>query len=229
MKILNIFILLLFSCWFQVGFAQPLTWMRYPKPYKWMLSAHWNAVEDDGRGLYRMLHVKEAWNIPVFPAEICFDKFLKRNYSLEFCASYNQYKKGKLINDSTNYEGIFIGLESNFRYSFFRAMGSKKIDPYISTGIGLTYRPAFEESNSFSANLNFGTNFFVYKSFGIKLETSAKFSFYPDIYGPSNYLQHSVGIIYKAGTANKYSSSNKRRNKWIKKKNKSYKGKRNNK
>ena len=86
-------------------------------------------------------------------------------------------------------------------------------------GLGYTYRAGAGTSPHVpTVNLGVGMNFWIFRGFGIQLHSNAKFGVFPKIWNtPSNYLQHSAGIVYRwrKGGRNK-GSSDKKRFKWKK-------------
>ncbi len=192
-----------------------------------MFGIGWNAVDDDGRDFCQPFDAKQSWSARPFPTRIVVDKYLKYGMSIEFAGAYNEYKIGKLINDTTNFEGFFLSFDFNAKYSFFNLLSVKWLDPYASLGLGLTQRTAFENPYSFTANVNFGANFWVYKGLGIQLQTSGKIGLTSDILGNSDYFQHTIGIVYKTKSSRGRNTFNKRRYGWIQKKQRYKSGRRN--
>lgn len=200
-------------------FAQPLWWMGQKKPYKWQFGLGWNAVDDDGRTFCQPFDVKQSWNLPVFPSRIMADRYLGKGFSIEFAGAYNNYLPTKLINDTVGLSGTFISTDLNAKLSFYQLIGNGWLDPYVSLGIGATDRMSMYPKTFLSnANVAIGVNFWVWRNWGIQLQTSAKVgitSGFPN--SNSNYMQHSAGIMYKiVGRENFHSSPNKRRYKWTK-------------
>lgn len=218
LKITAVFCVLSFTV-----FSQPTYWYGKPKPYKWLVGIGWSAIEDDGRGLCQPFDAAQSWNAEVFPTRLLIDRYLKYNLSAEFSGAYTMYKAGKLINDSINRAGLFLSFDLNCKYSFFRLVGVKWLDPYVSLGIGLTQRTALPQLYTGTINVGLGANFWFYKNFGLQLQTSGKIG----IGGAgSSYMQHSASIVYKVVPQKRsYNSFSKKRYGWIQSKQR-YKGKR---
>jgi len=218
--------LLLSLCFFltissQVS-AQPYDWYGEEKPYKWAFGLGWNFVEDDGRGFCQPFDAKQSWNGLAYPTRVTVDRYFKYGLSAEFAGAYTQYKMGKLIQDSTNFEGTFLSFDLNCRYSFYNLIVSTVVDPYVSLGFGYTQRTALDKPNAFTGNGAIGVNFWVWKGLGINVQGSYKYAFS----GGSNpdYCQYSLGLMYKIDGKDRSSNNfGKRKYKWIDKKQK-YKG-----
>lgn len=198
--------------------AQPASWMGKKKPYKWQFGLGWNAVEDDGRGFCQPFDVNESWNIPVFPSRFMADRYLHKGFSVELAGAYNDYKSGKLINSSTNLSGLFIAVDLNGKFSFYQLLQPRKwLDPYVSLGVGGTYREAHPQNFVPTANLGAGVNFWVLKSWGIQLQASSKFGINEDFFTTNaNYMHYSASILYKIQGDQRDNSFSKKRYKWTK-------------
>ncbi len=218
-----LFIVLLILC--GSAFAQPHDWMPKPKPYTWMFGLGWNAVDDDGRPFCQPFDAPQSWHIRPYPTRLNVDRYLNKGFSVEFTGAYNRYNGANLVNGSTGLGGTFISLDLNGKYSFYNLMSVNWFDPYVSLGFGGTIRSAYPTTFVPTLNSAIGANFWVYKNWGIQLQTSAKFGIKSDFYRTdANYLQHSAGIVYKIEPGMKKNKSNdKRRYPWIRKK-KSYRG-----
>lgn len=185
-----------------------------------MLGISWSAVEDDGRGVCQLFDVKQSWNATSFPSRIFIDRYFKYGLSAEFAGAYTEYTAGKLINDSTDYEGLFLSFDGNCKYSFYNLLGIPWLDPYTSLGIGLTQRNAFDKPYTFTANVSLGANFWVYKGLGIQLQTSGKIGITSPFFKDGDYFQHSIGLVYKFQPAKGNSGFNHKQYKWTHKKTK---------
>ena len=225
----NIFLplLLLFAGF--PSFAQPLSWMGETKPYKWMFGIGWNAVDDDGRPFCQPFDVNQSWNYQYYPTRLTVDRYLKRGLSVEFAGAYNNYTAGKLVNNSTNLNGLFLSFDLNCKYSFYNLLRTDWLDPYASLGVGGTYRDAYPTTFQPTLNAALGVNFFFYRGFGLQLQTSGKFGINADFYTTTaNYLQHSVGFVYKmTPSTQQKGQGDKKRYGWTKKKYKYKAGKKN--
>lgn len=229
MSFLRISLLSLSLVFSATAFSQPLWWMGQKKPYKWQLSAGWNFVDDDGRDFCQPFDAAQSWNFVPFPSRIMADRYLRKGFSLELAGAYNRYEEGKLINDSVNLSGLFISLDVNTRLSFYRLLSPMQwLDPYVSMGLGITHRDAYEQTLTGTLNIGLGANFWIYRNWGIQLQSSAKFGINGQFYTTdADYLQHTAGIIYKFQDRRDRGTFHKRHYKWTKKRPKFKGGKRN--
>lgn len=195
--------------------AQPSSIDRKKNPYKWMLGVSWNVVDDDGDIFGNMINFQDSWNYLPYPTQLSFDKYLRRGWSLEGMAAYNKYTTPKLISDTTGLSGIFISGDFHVKFSFYRQMGSKWFDPYISAGLGVTYREVRDLAITPTANVALGANFWITKRWGLQLQTVGKFGLISETYDSDSYFfQHSAGIVYRRTDSRKPKRNNKKRFGW---------------
>ncbi len=205
-------------------FAQPYKTIEKFKPYKWMVGIHWNAVEDDGKPLGGIFNFANSWNMPFFPSKLTVDRYFDNGWSIEGAAAYNRYKAGKQINNQTDVSSIFLSFDVVAKKSFYMNYypSAKWIDPYISMGVGYTYRSTDANVFSHAPSLNVGPglNFWI-SDIGIQLQSYAKFGLYPGFWSRSteNYLHHSIGVVYRFSEFEQSPNDfDKRRYPWAKKK-----------
>ncbi len=200
------------------SYAQPSSINRKKNPYSWMFGLSWNVVDDNGDAFSNLFDVKGSWNYLLYPSRISIDKYLKKGWSLEGMVAYNKYTAGKLINDTTGLSGIFVSGDFHAKYSFYRFMSSRKLlDPYISFGLGATYRQVMSSPITPTFNIALGANFWFSKSWGFQIQTMGKLGLVSDIYtSNTDYLQHTVGIVYRKQPKRKHSRNNKKRYGWTK-------------
>ncbi|ASS47952.1 MAG: hypothetical protein A3D31_01330 [Candidatus Fluviicola riflensis] len=198
--------------------AQPTWWMGQKKPYKWQVGISWNAVDDDGRDVCQPFDVKQSWNYPLFPSRIMVDRYLKKGLSLEFAGAYNNYTTDKLVNDTTGLSGLFISTDLNTKFSFYQLFYPMKwFDPYVSLGLGLTHRDAYSQTVTGNLNINVGFNFWIYRNWGLQLQTSGKLGINGQFFNTNaDYMQHSLGVVYKFTESRSHGSSNRKKYKWTK-------------
>ena len=74
----------------------------------------------------------------------------------------------------------------------------ENIEPYLSFGMGLTYRKPLEKKVSATVNLALGTNIWVTNNIGIQLQVMGKKALAVDLFKtPYNYFQYSAGVVYR--------------------------------
>ncbi|MCH2223838.1 MAG: hypothetical protein MK066_03635 [Crocinitomicaceae bacterium] len=217
----KILFLTLFIVLCGVSYSQPYKTIKTYKPYKWMLGINWSAIDDNGDKFGQLFDTKKSWNALAFPSTISLDRYFTYGWSMEGIATYSKYKEGNLINDSTHFSGTFFGFDVNGKYSFYQlyAPALRWIDPFLSFGVGYTYRPnAGTDVHSPMVNLGGGVNFWVHKNFGFQVRSQAKFGVFPVIWDTkSNYLHHSAGIVIRYGANGKHQNGefDRKKNKWV--------------
>ena len=226
-QVLSILVLVVFV---QTASAQPYRTIGVHKPYKWMFGVSWAAIDDNGSKFTKLFDVKNSWNLLPYPSSLTVDRYFKYGWSMEFGATYSKYKLGKLINDSTNFQGTFFNFDASAKYSFSQlyAPRAQWLDPFLTAGIGYTYRQEGAATHAPTVNLGGGVNFWLYKGIGIRLQSSAKLGVYPGFWDtPENYLQHTAGLVFKvgAGKNNRNKDFQRQKNQWIHKGGKRYKPK----
>lgn len=196
--------------------CQPTSINTKKNPYKWMFGISWNVVDDDGNAYSKLLDYQGSWNYLYYPSRISIDRYLRKGWSLEGMVAYNQYTKSKLINDTTGVSGIFISGDFHVKYSFYRFFAPVKwFDPYLSAGLGMTYRQVREFPITPTCNIALGANFWFSRSWGIQVQTMGKLGLTSDIYtGDADYIQHSIGIVYRKQPSKKPNRFNKKRYGW---------------
>ena len=162
--------------------------------------------------------------MPFFPSKLTVDRYFDNGWSIEGATAYNRYKAGKQINNQTDVSSIFLSFDVVAKKSFYMNYypSAKWIDPYISMGVGYTYRSTDANVFSHAPSLNVGPglNFWI-SDIGIQLQSYAKFGLYPGFWYRSaeNYLHHSIGVVYRFSEFEQSPNDfDKRRYPWAKKK-----------
>lgn len=163
-------------------------------PWTFGISGH--VVDDDGKPFQNLFNPSTAWNFLYYPSRLTIDKYYKDGFSFQLEFAYNQFTSGKSINNEvikTNW--TFFSSDLNAKYDLNELMGPTNwFDPYVALGMGFTSRSGAAKPSTITSNMGLGANFWVYENLGFSLQTMAKFSM---IEGTSNYLHHSVGLVYK--------------------------------
>jgi len=202
-------------------FAQPSIAFRNKDPYWIMLGVSWNTVNDNEEHLPNLLDVTGSWNSLFYPARVSFDKHVKKGWSWEAMASFNQYKPNKIVNDLTGRSGIFFAADFHVKHSFARRFNSTVLDPFVGAGLGITYRTLVTPPITPTANLALGANIWVSNQVGIQLQMIGKLALGADIYtGPNDYVQYTAGLVYRKEKGKKRSTFHRKRHQWTSKKSK---------
>lgn len=203
-----------FSRWWYQFMAQ----MRQTK---WVVGAHWNVVEDDGRAFQKIFDVSRAWNLPGYPSRVTVEKYLKDGWSVEASLTYNRYRTGKLINNQDNLGGdqTFFCFDALGKYDFNKLydlnqvmFGGKEIlQPFGAFGLSYTYRAFGTYPHSPNLDLGLGVNVWAYENWGVQLQGMSKFGLNGPIWRTTaNYLQYTFGVVYRlnpkqgGGSGNRY-------------------------
>lgn len=209
-------IVLLFAV--NLSLAQPSSINRKKNPYRFMFGLSWSVIDDDGNAFGNLFNYQDSWNYLPFPTRLSLDKYFRKGWSFEGMAAYNTYTTSKIINDTTGVSGIFVSGDFHMKYSFNRFMPSsaKWFDPYLSGGLGVTYRSARENPLNPNLNLGFGMNFWLNQHWGLQLQTVGKLALVSDIYtSDADYIQHSAGIVYRIQPLKRPFKQGKAKYKWV--------------
>ena len=100
--------------------------------------------------------------------------------------------------------GFFLATDANLKYSLNKLLGEGAVDPYVSTGLGLSIRNCDDSlvgNVTPTLNLGLGLNVWLSNSVGIQLQSSGKIGLTADLFGKSDYMQHSIGLVFKIDEA----------------------------
>jgi hypothetical protein len=160
------------------------------------LSEH--IVIDNGKE-YQFKFDTKSWNLLPFPSKISAEAFLKKGWSLGTEFAYTSYKANAIVdNVALLKDNTFFSGDFHIRYHFDILYKTPSFfDPYLMTGMGFTYRSGVNKTQTSTGtnNIGVGCNFWIYKGFGLSLQSVGKFTMKGGT--KSNYLHHSVGLVYK--------------------------------
>jgi OmpA-OmpF porin, OOP family len=169
---------------------------RFFKKTPWTFTLGGHVVDDDGSPFSNLFNVSKTWNFLPYPTRLAIDGYFQKGWSFQGEFSFTQYKTGKVIqnNDITG-TYTFFSADAHVKYDLNELVGDTHwFDPYVAGGYGYTLRSIAKNPNSANANVGLGFNIWVYQNLGFNAQTIAKFAM---IEGTSNYLHHSVGIVYR--------------------------------
>ena len=178
--------------------AQPIKKLTNANSYGWMFGLSYSVLDDDGNSA--AFYDPSNWHTNVFPSRIFADKYIYKGWSTELAMSFNQYNPKKLVNLQMGKTGFFLATDANLKYSFNKLLGEGAVDPYVSSGLGLSIRNCDDSlvgNVTPTLNLGLGLNFWLSNSVGIQLQTSGKIGLTSDLFGYSDYMQHSIGLVVK--------------------------------
>ena len=179
-------------------FAQPIKKATEGNTYKWMFGIGWNAMDDDGDA--GAFYSPKNWQYNVYPSRIFADRYLYNGWSCELATAFNQYNADRLVNGQLGMTGLFLATDANLKYSFYKLLKSGTIDPYVSAGLGLSFRAKNDTlvpPTTPTLNIAAGCNFWFTNTIGLQIQTGAKLGLTTPFMGKSNYLQHSAGLVFR--------------------------------
>ncbi|WP_297690902.1 OmpA family protein, partial [uncultured Eudoraea sp.] len=159
----------------------------------WMVGLGWNFVNDSGDRLNNFTKIKDYWNGVAFPSRINIGRYFRSGIGLEAIATYNNYKKGNLIDGVIIPENKeYFGFDTRFSYDLNKIFGQTGwFDPYLGVGVGYTYANDVSRG-TYNGVIGFRTWFS--DRWGLDFNTSGKWSFGNEA---SNHVQHAVGVVYQ--------------------------------
>ncbi len=161
----------------------------------WMLGVGYNFIDDSGDAFNDFTTIKDQWNAVAFPSRISIGRYFKSGIGIEAIGTYNNYKKGNIIDKQVTPEDIsYFGLDTRLSYDINKLIGETAwFDPYVGVGIGYS-----DASNTPRGTYNAVIGFRTWFSdrWGLDLSSSGKWSFGNEA---SNHLQHAAGVVYQFG------------------------------
>jgi outer membrane protein OmpA-like peptidoglycan-associated protein len=159
----------------------------------WMVGLGWNFVNDTGKRFSNIATIKDQWNGVAFPSRINIGRYFRSGIGLEAIATYNNYKKGNIIDGVVNPEDKdYFGFDTRVSYDLNKLVGQTGFfDPYIGVGAGYTYANDLGRG-TYNAVIGFRTWFS--DRWGLDFSSSGKWSFGNEA---SNHVQHAVGAVYQ--------------------------------
>jgi len=159
----------------------------------WIFGVGFNVVDDSDDRSYKLLDIKGAWNAVPFPSRISIGKYFKNGLGLEAIASYNKYKKDKIVDGLplTN-DKNYYAIDSRLSYDLNKIIGETGwFDPYVGVGVGFTKANDIARG-TYNGVLGFRTWFS--DNWGMDVNTSGKWTMNNNY---TNHLQHAVGVVYR--------------------------------
>jgi len=173
--------------------------IRLLQTTEWIVGISGTVIDDDAKQFKNVFDVKNTWDFLYFPSKTNLEGYIGEGFSVEGSFTYSRLKSGKLTGDNNAKRlssAALIAFDLNGKYDLNQLFGDTKIfDPYAVAGFGYTYRAVIERKSSVTANIGFGCNIWIYKGFGANVQSHAKFAL-NNAFG-KNYLQHSLGVVYR--------------------------------
>jgi hypothetical protein len=172
---------------------------RSKEKRSWIFGLGWNVVDDNGSPFKKLFDIPNAWSMPWHPSQLSAELIGKNGFTYGAAFSYNKYKSGKTINSKViSGSFLFFNLDLFAKYHLKEHVKlPPRIDPYASAGAGYTLRFVGPYNNTATLNFGFGMNVWLNQYIGLNLQSLAKFGLRSPFYkNGSNYLQHSIGVVF---------------------------------
>jgi OmpA-OmpF porin, OOP family len=176
----------------------------------WNIGVGMNIIDDDGKpgGLF---NISDGWNMLPYPSKFTIEGEFGNGLSLEAGISFNNHKKGKIINNMPSPANRnYMAFDFLAKYNLSESFGfPESFGPFLAGGFGYrtlgttayTNASGVDYTIPFAGNLGFnfgaGANFWVTEKVGLQVQSLAKFGS-ADI-THSNHLQHSISLLYQVG------------------------------
>lgn len=159
----------------------------------WMFGIGYNFVDDSVDDFNRLFDTNDSWHAVPYPSRLSIGRYLRNGLGIEVMATYNKYKKGKLVNGLPllNDENYYA-FDTRLSYDLNKIVGETGwFDPYLGAGLGYTHANAVS-GGTYNAVLGFKTWFT--DRIGLDVNSSGKWTMNKDL---TNHLQHAIGVVYR--------------------------------
>ncbi|WP_457616642.1 OmpA family protein [Lutibacter sp.] len=144
----------------------------------------------------QFFNLNNHYNYVTAPTKLTIGRYINKNFNVVLSASINkitQWGNVKLDNSLSYFQ-----TDINFNYDLNNVIGETSwFDPYVIIGGGVNIIGS-KSSPAFNGGL--GTKLWVYKNWGVNIQTEYKHLFDNDKY---RHFQHSFSIVYKLGSHDK--------------------------
>ena len=171
---------------------------------QWIINVGPDIVDDNDTKLkdFKLFHDERNY----YPIHVSAEKLLKSGLSAQL-----------VFSSETMNTHHFTSVDVNAKYNLKELIGDTKwFDPYALIGGGYTYRrfPHGQHVNgefskktngyitgdqSINFNAGGGVNIWFFPNAGIYAQTLAKFNLFEKKFDGSNYIQFSIGVVFKIG------------------------------
>ena len=164
--------------------------------FEWTAGAGVNFVDNDGRQFDKVFSTKN-WNFgnPIsLNIENKFSNFFAANFAISFNKLTQKNEQNYLPIDK---DRTLFAVDATVKYFYDEYfMPNERYDPfeaYIVSGFGFT---TIGINSTVTYDIGFGFNFWLFRDFGLRIQTLGKFGFKDETY-LHNYLQHTAEVIYR--------------------------------
>ncbi len=163
----------------------------------WIAGISGTVIDDDAMAFKDLFKVRDSWNFLYYPSKINFEGYVINSLSLEGALTYSQLQKGKLASRTPRPQDVtLIAFDLDLKFHPRELVTNERsMSPYVITGLGYTYRAFKERKSAITYNLGFGMDVWFSKGWGLNVQTLAKFGLNKPT--SRNYLQHSLGVVYR--------------------------------
>jgi hypothetical protein len=175
----------------------------------------WHALDDDASAFKGLLK-HQNWSMLYYPTRVTVSKTVVSNLKAELALAYTKMNKAAYASERYLAPGVFFCADLNVRYNFtisfpaLERLDQPKATPLqkLASGLALNFFPVggfgysqrsqTEFAKAATLNLGFGGTLWLNKNkFGIVAQTMGKWGLQkPIVRAGSNYIHHSVGLIY---------------------------------
>lgn len=163
----------------------------------WRVTLGWNIIDDDGKPFKDVFDFQKSWNFAAYPVKLAIEKECLYNINVELALAYNNYKSGKIVNgDVIASNKSLFSVDLNAKYIVTKLF---KIEPYVLVGLGYTHRSTTKYQSTETLNGGVGfTGWIIDNELGIVFQGTGKFGLVNPLFkSGANYLQHTIGVVYK--------------------------------
>lgn len=166
----------------------------------WQFHIGYVIIDDDGKPLSELLKAVNFRQFMVFPTKLGIEKRISDRWSAQGNFVFTAAKQGRLLNGEVSGStqhllAIDFAAKSQISQALFYTSWFK---PYYSLGFGYTQKSYSQYQKNVTLNLAFGSDFWIQEGvFAVSMQTQSKFGLHaPFIHNSSNYLQHSLALVY---------------------------------
>lgn len=180
----------------------------------WSIGIGTNLVEDNDRSNNSLFVNNGKINMVPFPSVLHGSRtifpFLSANANL----CYNSYQLTIRENDLISYKKTtYFSLDLNAHFSLpnINKTTDDWFNPFLASGIGMTYRSSRSSSLGANLNIGLGAESFLTKNWSIQLSAMAKFGFESPVFQSSaNHIQAMLLVKYRFNNQKKSDFSRKK-------------------
>lgn len=184
--------------------------MRAIQKTVWTAGLSGVVIDDDANAFKKLFNVKDVWNLLPYPTKLSLEGFVDKGISVEGAFTYMRLKKGKILGDGMPRaeSSTLLAFDASAKYDLNELIGdTKSFSPYAIGGFGYTYRAVTGSKSAVTGNFGLGFNIWIYKGLGFNAQSMAKFALNKAT--GRNYLQHSIGVVYRFNLLTGYRTPNR--------------------